>query len=292
MTYEEKLNSIGFMENKWEDAVNQTAIYKLVYEHFKAPLSDNKTKKKAVVIGYDGMTAEMLGCLENVQRGAMRYLIENGGHAIFSFAGGVPYPNELIQETSTAPGWCSMLTGTTADINKVDDNGVVKEVEPKSLFIKLIEDGLAQKTAFYVSWDGHFVEENSTYPKEVEYVTNNGINAIYSKAEDDDGTLANTLADINSENCSDFMFPIIEYPDSNGHGYGFEAEIKEYMQALINSEKAGMDIIDAIKSRPTYESEDWLVLITSDHGGFGHGHGGPTLQERITFIVSNKQINI
>ena len=47
-------------------------------------------------------------------------------------------------------------------------------------------------------------------------------------------------------------------------------------------------LIEAVKARPTYETEDWLILITSDHGGYVRGHGGSTLMERMMFIVTNK----
>ncbi len=51
-----------------------------------------------------------------------------------------------------------------------------------------------------------------------------------------------------------------------------------------------MDIIEAIESRDTYDTEDWLILITTDHGGIEKDYGGPSFEERITFIVSNKTI--
>ena len=49
------------------------------------------------------------------------------------------------------------------------------------------------------------------------------------------------------------------------------------------------ETIDAIKARETYDTEDWLIIITSDHGGFGTKHGKASIQERMTFIVSNKE---
>ena len=51
-----------------------------------------------------------------------------------------------------------------------------------------------------------------------------------------------------------------------------------------------MDIIEAVEARKTYDTEDWLILITTDHGGSGTGHGGPSFEERMTFIISNKTI--
>ena len=105
-----------------------------------------------------------------------------------------------------------------------------------------------------------------------------------------DGTLENTLNNIKRDNCSDFIFSIFEYPDHFGHGFDYRSEVNEYMQAFVSSEKTGMEIIRAIESRADYSEEDWLILVTSDHGGYNFGHGGPTLEERITFIISNKSI--
>ena len=51
-----------------------------------------------------------------------------------------------------------------------------------------------------------------------------------------------------------------------------------------------MDIIEAVEARKTYDTEDWLIIITTDHGGNGTGHGGPSFEERMTFIISNKTI--
>ena len=44
-------------------------------------------------------------------------------------------------------------------------------------------------------------------------------------------------------------------------------------------------IIDAIEARPEYGTEDWLIIITTDHGGINKGHGFITIQERMTFIA-------
>ena len=290
MSYTERLEKIKILDNTWQTAYNQTELFSLVMQHFYSTLPEGKKVKKAIVIGYDGCTCEMLNYLDNVKRGAVKHILSNGGHGVFTYAGGVPYPEEITQDTSTAPGWCSMLTGTVAGNNKVYDNGITKELEPKSLFLKLVEDGAAKKAAFYVSWEGHFDEDGATYLEEKSYIEQKNLPISFVRAEDDDGTCANVLNDIKSEDCSDFTFCILEYPDHNGHGFKFLPEKPEYMQAFFSSEQAGMDFLDAIMARRTYDEEDWLVLITSDHGGYEFGHGGPTLQERITFIISNKEI--
>ena len=60
------------------------------------------------------------------------------------------------------------------------------------------------------------------------------------------------------------------------------------MQAYSDAESAGFEIINAIKGRESFDEEDWLILITSDHGGIDDDHGGNSFEERITFVVTNK----
>jgi len=50
-------------------------------------------------------------------------------------------------------------------------------------------------------------------------------------------------------------------------------------------------VLNALYSRPNYANEDWLILITTDHGGIGTGHGGNSNQERhIWWIASGKNV--
>ena len=45
-------------------------------------------------------------------------------------------------------------------------------------------------------------------------------------------------------------------------------------------------LLDAIKARPNYYYEDWLIVITSNHGGKADGtYGGMSLEERNMFGI-------
>lgn len=288
--FEDVMASLDMMDNTWETALPQTAVYDLIKAHFTSPLPEGKTAKKAIVIGYDGCRADLFPLLATSKKSAVNTLLEDGGHAIFTYAGGVNYPAENIQATSTAPGWCSMLTGVLADVHHITDNDMVKEIEPKTLLLSLVEEGLAEKSAFYVSWDGHFSRKNATYYAEKQYARSEGVAATYRRAFFDPGTKRNILADLKKKDCSDFIFSTLEFTDHEGHNSGFTPTNPRYVSAFRDAEAAGADIIAAVRARKTYDAEDWLILITTDHGGIGGGHGGPSIEERITFIVSNQDI--
>jgi hypothetical protein len=50
--------------------------------------------------------------------------------------------------------------------------------------------------------------------------------------------------------------------------------------------------MQAIENRPNYDNEDWLILVTTDHGGINTSHGGNSMQEQnVFFIASGKNID-
>ena len=49
--------------------------------------------------------------------------------------------------------------------------------------------------------------------------------------------------------------------------------------------------MQAIYQRPNYLNEDWIILVTSDHGGVGTSHGGTSIEhENVVVIVSGDNI--
>lgn len=290
LRYKNRVSKISFYSNTIEDAVPQTEMYNYIKDHFTSELPEGKTVKKAIVIGYDGCRADMLSLVGDENPSAIQMVLEDGGNSFLTYCGGRNFPDWNSQDTSTAPGWCSILTGEWADKTGVDANSVVKSDKYPSLLLSLVEDKTIDNSAFYVSWSGHFSDDDATYSAEKKYIENNNINANYLCADDDNGTRANTLAELAKADCADFIFSIFEYTDHIGHSYGFSPYNEEYPEAFYEAEQTGVDILNAIKARPTYDTEDWLIIITSDHGGSTLGHGGPTIMERMTFIVTNKDL--
>ncbi len=281
--YKENVAAFEPYENTLETAIPQTDIYDIIEEHFKSELPAGKLVKKAIVLGYDGARADALSLCED--DGAVAKLIKSGGKAYIAYCGGVNYPIFNTQDTSTAPGWASILTGKWADEHGITANDITKSTEHLTLLTSLVEDGLADDSAFYVSWNGHFNSTNATYNLEKAYCEEKGLDVYFCDAEDDNGTYQNTLKDVKSLDCSDFIFTILEHTDHAGHSTGFDIENPDYITEFGLAEAESAAIIDAIEDRLTYSVEDWLIIITSDHGGFNTGHGSFTIQERMTFAV-------
>ena len=287
--YKKRMATIDIYENTMDTAVPQTQVYDMVMDHLKAPLPEGKTAKKVLVLGWDGCRADTMVMTEHRQ--AVDALLADGGKAWIAYCGGANYPADITQETATMEGWTTMFTGTWG----VDGHGVtgfddVRVSKMNGFLTTAIEDGLIDSSAFCFSWSGHL----KTYEDEIAYDKANNMNVawLFSDGEEggdgDDGTLEKALTELQKDDCPDLIFTIFEYCDYYGHTYGFWNDDPEYEEAFRKSNETGLQLIEAVKARPTYDTEDWLILISSDHGGYVRGHGGATLMERMMFIVTNK----
>ena len=287
--YRQYIDLVGY-ENTIETAIPQTELYNIVKNHFDSPLADGKTEKKAIIIGYDGCRADVLVAM-NDENSAISSMLNDGASINLAYCGGVNYPATNTQDTSTAPGWCSILTGVWASEHGITANGITKSLDHKTLLTTLVEDDIIDSSTFITKWKGHFDRKNATYNDEKAYCEENNLNVSFNRCKDDVASHEYTLNEVKKSDCADFIFVIYEPTDSTGHNYGFTINNPRYRVAFQTADQYGFETLEAIKQRETYETEDWLIIITSDHGGIGTDHGGASIQERMTFIVANKEIN-
>ena len=284
--YRENISAISY-ENTIETAIPQTEIYKMVKNHFSSALPEGKTEKKAIIIGYDGCRADALSLATEKDSG-IRKMLDNGASCNLVYCGGVNYPEVNTQDTSTAPGWCSILTGQWADKPGITGNGITKDMEYKTLITSLTESGTIDSASFITSWNGHFVTDNATYKLEKQYCEDNNLDVAFNYCYSDTNSANTAIEDLKNADCSDFIFAIYEGTDHSGHAFGFSTNNPIYQVGFRINDVLAYRTLNAIEERETYETEDWLIIITSDHGGFKTGHGGSSIQERMTFIVTNK----
>ncbi len=284
--YRQNVASDGY-ENTIETAYPQTDLYEIIDSHFRGELPEAKTEKKVAVIGYDGCRADILN--KNQDNGAINYLLSKGASINLAYCGGVNFPAENTQATSTAPGWCSILTGVWSDVHGINWNGEIKTVEPKMLMTTLIEDAVIDNAAFITKWKGHFTDSDSTYIDEKAYCEENNIDIDFNLRKNKSDIHTGAMEEVTREDCADFVFVIYENTDSAGHDFGFSFNNPIYKNGFKTEDAYGYELIKAIEAREAYDSEDWLIIVTSDHGGIGTGHGGASIQERMTFVVMNQE---
>lgn len=285
--YRENVASVGY-ENTIETALPQTEIYNVIKKHFESELPEGKTEKKAIIVGFDGCRADILTEKQS-ENSIISAMLNDEASINLTYCGGVNYPEENTQDTSTAPGWCSILTGVWADTHGITGNDITKSLDTKTLMTTLTEEKLIDSASFITKWAGHFSRKNATYLLEKEYCEENNLGVSFNKCDNNDASHAFVLEEVKKEDCADFIFVIYEHTDSTGHNLGFSFNNPKYKEAFKQSDAFGFETLEAIKDRDTYETEDWLIIVTSDHGGIGLGHGGNSIQERMTFTVMNAE---
>jgi predicted AlkP superfamily pyrophosphatase or phosphodiesterase len=228
--YMQNIASVGY-ENTVETAIPQTELYNMIKAHFESELPEGKTEKKAIIIGYDGCRADVLTEMQD-GKSAIGALLDDGASINLAYCGGVNYPAPNTQDTSTAPGWCSILTGVWADQHGITANGITKSLEYKTLLTTLVEDEAIDSSTFITRWKGHFDKKNATYNDEKAYCEENNLNVSFNRCEDDAASFAFTLNEIKKSDCADFIFVIYEPTDSAGHNYGFTINNPRYKEAF------------------------------------------------------------
>ena len=84
----------------------------------------------------------------------------------------------------------------------------------------------------------------------------------------------------------DALFVYLGNPDEVSHETGSIGS--EYREAIADADGHVGRLIAALRSRPTYAEEDWLVLMSTDHGRTPDGgHGGDTPEERTIFFLAS-----
>ena len=84
----------------------------------------------------------------------------------------------------------------------------------------------------------------------------------------------------------DALFVYLGNPDETSHRDGSIGA--EYRDAIALADRHAGMLADAVRARPGYADEDWLVLISTDHGRRADGgHGGDSPEEMTIFILAS-----
>jgi len=224
-------------------------------------------EKKVLFIGIDGCRAD---ALEVANTPNMDGLIQNG-----------LYENEALssidgQATYSGPGWSSMITGVWMNKHGVYDNSFngsnYDEYPPFTTLLE--ENGDEFNMASFIMWSPI---HTNIFNGSMDY------NELHSEF---DGSIAISAANyLQTTSEIDVLFIDFDHVDHAGHSYGFGPQITNYTNVISEVDSYIGLVLDALENRPTYSNEDWLIIITSDHGGNSSGHGGQSLEERLIPII-------
>lgn len=171
-------------------------------------------------------------------------------------------------DTVSGPGWSSLLTGVWADKHGVDSNRFENpQFEQYPHFFARIKETYPQSvTGSIAAWP----------PISRQIVVAADVNAAPNERDlyvPGDRETADLTADLIRRSNPTAVFAYFGQVDEHGHKFGFSPKVPQYLAAIERVDALVGLLMQAVEGRADYATENWLVLVSSDHGGFGKGHG-------------------
>ena len=227
-------------------------------------LINAQTIKKVLLIGIDGCRAD---ALELANTPTIDNLIANGVYSLDAL-------NDDI--TISGPGWSAILCGVWSNKHlSIDNSFVGTDYANYPPLFKRIEDFDANlHTVSICNWNpinDYIVQSYADFKLNVS----------------SDLEVSNEAISYISSNDPDCMFLHFDDVDHAGHSDGFSPNVSQYITAIEGVDALLTPIMQTISQRPNYANEDWLVLITSDHGGVGTSHGGTSIEHQNVVVIAS-----
>jgi predicted AlkP superfamily pyrophosphatase or phosphodiesterase len=217
--------------------------------------------KKVLIIGIDGCRPDALLAAKAPH---LHRLIETGAFSDRARTGDI---------TVSGPGWASLLTGVWRDKHGVRDNNF------EGANFRAYPDVLARvkqaRPAAFVASVVHWA------PIRTKIVTA----ADQTSAHKTDAEVARVAGKLLAERDPDVLFVHFDDVDHAGHAHGFSPTEPKYVAAITTVDGLVGQLLDAVKRRKGRAAEDWLILVSTDHGGSGKSHGKDIPEHRTIFLI-------
>jgi hypothetical protein len=210
-----------------------------------------QNERKVLVIGIDGTRGDAAIAANTPNLDA---LAANGISS---------YEAQTLPITNSGPGWTTILSGVWMDKHGVTSNAFIpNNIAEYPHFYEYVKGANPDLyTASIVHWSpiNIFIAPDTYTDLEQDF--------------DTDVAVKDAAVSLMSNESPDITFLHFDDVDGAGHSTGFSADNPTYISAIETVDALVGEVMTAVQSRWNYLNEDWLIVVCTDHGGEGTGHG-------------------
>ena len=258
--------------------------------------------KRVLFIGIDGCRADAVAAaMERGLAPQLKMLCESEcGVFTRKFYAGGELGTASHQPTVSGPGWTSLLTGVWIERHGVKDNRFIGgRFQTYSHFMRRIKEVQPQAfCASFTDWPPihDFIADGSRKGDaeflDVKFTCTPDAAHHYVDNPEKDIEVRDAALKTLSGSDPDAMFVYFGQVDEFGHGAidsraSFSPDSMLYLNAISHVDSHIGELLRAMRARPRFVEEDWLVLVTTDHGGRGNKHGGDSDEERQIWLAAH-----
>ena len=253
---------------------------------------------KAVFVIVDGIPADVV---ERVPTPTIDAIAAVGGYGRATVGGPIGEPGET--PTISAPGYMSLITGTWANKHNVYKNyGISPDYRYWNLFRLVRSEKPELQLAIFSTWtdnrkillgEGLAEGGNWRFDMAVDGLETDEVRfprrPLDAHIADIDNAVSREAARLIASEGPDLSWVYLQYTDDVAHKYG---ESAEFERAVVQMDKFVNAIWLGVLARQEAHDEDWLVIVTTDHGRdavTGRTHGAQSKRERTIWMATNSE---
>ena len=237
--------------------------------------SEKDIASHVIVIGLDGWGT---WCMETGEAPFIKAMMKEGCYTL---------DKRTVLPSSSGPNWAAMMNGTPVEATGIISNNATPDFKPLFLtehnaqptfFHVLKQERPEAETGVICEW-GDFLNYADTLC--LDYALR-----IHEPEEFPDAVVEESVKYI-VEKKPVICFIHIDALDHKGHAFG-QGSLEYYEELTLVDERVHQ-IVEGVKKAGIYD--DSIIILTSDHGHYGTGHGGTTMLEMETpFVIWGKGV--